>query len=215
MSRFRPSMTRWPWRISSAEAASSSTASSRRLEPVARKKPAAEPVALEDIVFEADEEPRRAGVALPAGPAAELVVDAPALVAVGADDVEPAQGRDRSRSSSCGPPSLMSVPRPAMLVEMVTAPGAPAWAMIAASSSSFLALSTSQAMPARVERRGELLRFPDARRADQDRPARGVDAGDLRGRAPRCLASLWVKTTSGRSRRTQGRCGGTTTTPRP
>ena len=42
----------------------------------------------------------------------------------------------------------MSVPRPAMLVEMVTAPGAPARATTAASSSSFLALRTSQGTPA-------------------------------------------------------------------
>ena len=40
----------------------------------------------------------------------------------------------RSRSASSVPPSLMSVPRPAMLVEMVTAPSAPASATIAASA---------------------------------------------------------------------------------
>ena len=51
-------------------------------------------------------------------------------------------------STSSEPPSTMSVPRPAMLVAMVTAPGRPAWAMICASRSCCLALSTSCAMPA-------------------------------------------------------------------
>ncbi|MNS91308.1 hypothetical protein D3C72_1253900 [compost metagenome] len=40
------------------------------------------------------------------------------------------------------PPSTMSVPRPAMLVAMVIMPGRPAWAMISASRSCCLALST-------------------------------------------------------------------------
>jgi len=47
------------------------------------------------------------------------------------------------------PPSLMSVPRPAMLVAMVTAPFAPASSMIMASRAWFLALSTSCLMPMR------------------------------------------------------------------
>ncbi len=42
------------------------------------------------VVFERDEEFRRAGIALAAGAAAQLVVDAPAFVALAADDVEPA-----------------------------------------------------------------------------------------------------------------------------
>ena len=93
MSRFRPSMTRWPWRIS-LRRRSSSTASSRRTSRWRLKKRRPEPVSLEDVVLEADEEPRRARIALAAGPAAELVVDAQALVPVRADDVEAAQGRD-------------------------------------------------------------------------------------------------------------------------
>ena len=42
----------------------------------------------QEIVFEADQEARFAGIALAPGPAAQLQVDAAALVAVGADDVE-------------------------------------------------------------------------------------------------------------------------------
>ena len=43
------------------------------------------------VVFERQVEPRRARVALAAGAAAQLIVDAPRLVALGADDVEPAE----------------------------------------------------------------------------------------------------------------------------
>ena len=42
------------------------------------------------VVFERQVEARRARVALPAGAAAQLVVDAPRLVALGADDVQAA-----------------------------------------------------------------------------------------------------------------------------
>ena len=96
----------------------------------------------------------RPGIALAAGAAAQLVVDPAALVPLGADDEQaagaraPAAARPRPRpgsavapsapsrssgGSSCAirmsalPPSWMSVPRPAMLVAMVTAPtGRPA-----------------------------------------------------------------------------------------
>ena len=95
---------------------------------------------------------RAPGIALAAGAAAQLVVDAPALMALGADRrrgrrppstfclnsaisarIRPprparsvALGMPRARCAmriSALPPSWMSVPRPAMLVAMVTAPG--------------------------------------------------------------------------------------------
>ena len=50
------------------------------------------------VVFERQVEARGAGVALTAGAAAQLVVDAPRLVALGADDVQAAQ---RATTSSC------------------------------------------------------------------------------------------------------------------
>ena len=108
------------------------------------------------IVFEREEELRGAGIALAAGAAAQLVVDAPALMPLAADDEEPAAverdlplgARSRRGCARCArasrsalvdarrvsrlrrisrlPPSWMSVPRPAMLVAMVTAPGPPA-----------------------------------------------------------------------------------------
>ncbi len=46
------------------------------------------------VVFEREVEARRAGVALAAGAAAELVVDAARLVALGRDDVQPAERDD-------------------------------------------------------------------------------------------------------------------------
>ena len=51
------------------------------------------------------------------------------------------------------PPSRMSVPRPAMLVEMVTEPGRPAWAMMSASLAWCLALRTLCLMAALVSSR--------------------------------------------------------------
>ena len=113
------------------------------------------------VVFQRQEELRVAGVALAAGAAAQLVVDAPAFMALGAEHEQPAGGerlvlqpRDLGRGCrrrrallsrsllssmsasswrmrmSALPPSWMSVPRPAMLVAMVIAPGTPAWATI-------------------------------------------------------------------------------------
>ena len=52
---------------------------------------AVDPVAHQQIVLEADEEPRLAGIALAPRAAAQLQVDAPALVAVRADDIEAAE----------------------------------------------------------------------------------------------------------------------------
>ncbi len=46
------------------------------------------------IVFEREEEARAAGIALAAGAAAQLVVDAARLVALGAEDVQAAGGQD-------------------------------------------------------------------------------------------------------------------------
>src|SRR5665811_2338714 len=48
--------------------------------------------ALHEVVFEREVEARRAGVALAPGAAAELVIDPARVVALGADDVEPARG---------------------------------------------------------------------------------------------------------------------------
>ena len=75
-------------------------------------------------------------------------------------------------SPAGSPPSLMSVPRPAMLVAMVTAPERPACATISASFSWYLAFSTSWRDAAPLEHLREDLALLDADRADQDRAAR-------------------------------------------
>ena len=55
-------------------------------------------------------------------------------------------------SCSGSPPSLMSTPRPAMLVAIVTAPRRPAWATVSPSRWAYsgFALRTSCLIPARV-----------------------------------------------------------------
>ena len=87
-------------------------------------------VAHQQIVFEAHEEARLARIALPSGAAPELKIDAAAFVTIRADHIEAAERRDLFVFRLVRPPRRMSVPRPAMFVEMVTAPSAPARAMI-------------------------------------------------------------------------------------
>ncbi|MNS87706.1 hypothetical protein D3C72_1216570 [compost metagenome] len=69
-----------------------------------------------------------------------------ALIAAFCSSVAPSPSSWISASSE--PPSTMSVPRPAMLVAMVTAAGRPALATMVASRSCCLALSTSCFTPA-------------------------------------------------------------------
>src|SRR5204863_118847 len=57
-------------------------------EPVHHLLDALRPEDAHEVVFEAEVEARRAGIALAAGAAAQLVVDAPRLVPLGADDVQ-------------------------------------------------------------------------------------------------------------------------------
>ena len=73
---------------------------------------------------------------------------------------------------ACGlPPSTMSVPRPAMLVAMVTAPGRPASATMCASRSCCLAFSTSCGMLRALQQLREPLGGLDRSGADQHRLA--------------------------------------------
>ena len=155
------------------------------------------------------------GVALPAGAAAQLVVDAPALVPVRADDVEAAERRQlRANAPASRPPRTMSVPRPAMFVEIVTAPGMPALATITASRASWRALSTRH-----LTRRARSARTSASDSATLAVPTRT-------GRPVACtraisserafiLAPRSVKTRSGSSTRLHGRFGGKTTVVSP
>ena len=97
----------------------------------------------DEVVLRGEVEAGLAGVALAARAAAQLVVDAARLVALGAEDVEARRAR---RTPS---PSLMSTPRPAMFVAIVTAPGWPASLMISASRSCCFAFRTLCGMPCR------------------------------------------------------------------
>ena len=162
------------------------------------------------VVLHRQVEPALARVALPAGTAAQLVVDPPRLVPLGAEHVEPAGlddlivlcrngfrrllervapgrfvllGRSRpgpgpracssaTAMNSALPPSMMSVPRPAMLVATVTAPLRPAWATISASRACSLAFSTLGRTPRFLSSAGEVLALLDAHGADEDRLAR-------------------------------------------
>ncbi len=92
MSKCWPSTTRCAWAIAARTAGESGEppASSRPW----RRSDSAEAVAGEEVVVDADEEPGGARIALTAGTASELAVDAQALVAARAEDVQPAQGDD-------------------------------------------------------------------------------------------------------------------------
>ncbi len=77
------------------------------------------------------------------------------------------------------PPRMMSVPRPAMLVAIVTIPLRPACATISASRLVVLGVQDLVLDPVLLEHVGDQLRLLDRGRADQDRPAGLVDLADL------------------------------------
>ena len=89
-----------------------------------------------EIVFEADVKARAARIALARATSAQLPIDAARFVPLRADDKQAAL--DPARPA----PSLMSVPRPAMLVEIVTVPACPARCTISASCMWYFAFST-------------------------------------------------------------------------
>jgi hypothetical protein len=85
---------------------------SRRLPFDQRLDGSCDPVALDEIVLQADEELRRTRVSLAAGAAAKLVVDTPTLMFVRTDDMQPAQGNHlgsstlrRTPEADVGPPA--------------------------------------------------------------------------------------------------------------
>ncbi|HZF08997.1 MAG TPA: hypothetical protein VFE33_09430 [Thermoanaerobaculia bacterium] len=147
-------------------------------------------VALQEVVRQADEEAGGAGVALAAGPAAQLIVDPPALVAVGADHIEPAQGDDLLPVALARPaePDVGAPPR------QVGRDGHRAGGAGLGDDLRLLAVVPGVQHPAGDPGRpeiaeigeigGEALRLKDAHRADEDRPAAFVDAGDLLAERP-------------------------------
>ena len=91
----------------------------------------------------------------------------------------PCRRSSSSARNSTEPPSMMSVPRPAMLVATVTAPRRPDWATMCASSAWCLAFSTVCGMPRRLSSPDRRLGLLDRHGADQDRLALGVPLGDV------------------------------------
>src|SRR6266853_1637929 len=74
--------------------------------------------------------------------------------------------------NSALPPSRISVPRPAMLVAIVTEPLRPACATNSASCAWYFAINTTcLSAPPPVEHRREFLGLFNRHRADQDGPA--------------------------------------------
>ena len=163
MSKLRASTLRCAFSIERVTMPASIASPSGIFRPLHDRRDAVAGEDAHQIVVERQVEARRARVALAAGAAAQLVVDAAGLVPLGADDVQPAErdhlascvlchssrsfgdaarfgsliarlvGLDALDCFSRLPPSTMSVPRPAMLVAIVITPGRPAWATISAS----------------------------------------------------------------------------------
>lgn len=109
------------------------------------------------------------------------------------------------------PPSRMSVPRPAMLVEMVTALTRPLWATISASRCTFsgLALSTSWVMPFSVRSADSVsLCSTEVVPTSTGRPFLFIRATSVTTAFH--FAVLRRNTTSGESMRELGRLVGTT-----
>ena len=77
------------------------------------------------------------------------------------------------------PPSMMSVPRPAMLVATVTAPLRPAWATIAASALVVLGVEDLVRDALAAQLVGEVLALLHRHGADEDRLALAVPADDV------------------------------------
>ena len=108
---------------------------------------AADPLRAEaahELVFERDVEARRARIALAAGATAKLVVDAAA-------SWRSVPMMCRPPASATPGPSMMSVPRPAMLVAIVTTPGWPASGDDGRLALVLLGVEHSCAMPRCVE----------------------------------------------------------------
>ena len=210
--------------------------------------PAVEPA--HQLVAQGQVEPRLARVALPAGAAAQLVVDAPRLVPLGAQHVQPARLADllglggdllahlarrrrprpprtprgsppgpgpRPRSSTSArnsglPPSMMSVPRPAMLVATVTAPARPACATIVRLALVLLGVEHLVRHLQLHQQLRQVLRLLHAGGADQHRLARRRGAR----RCPRRRRRTWPPRScrSGRTGRRGPSAGSSGSTPR-
>ena len=108
----------------------------------------------------------------------------------------------------------MSVPRPAIWVDTVIAPAAPASATIAASSASFFAFSTTQGRPSRTN--WAASRSDSATSSVPSSTGRpdSCAAATALTTAPSLSSTCWYSR-SGSSSRIHGRFGGMTATSSP
>src|SRR5260221_3754841 len=144
------------------------------LRPRARRDQPLHPVAREQVVLEAPEETRGAGIALAPGPAAKLQVDAPGLVAIGADDVQAAERYHRLPSALVLSAQADVRASPRHVGGDRHRPGRArarhdARLPLVVARVEDLALHAVRAQP-----RGQALGFGDGERAHQDRAAGGV-----------------------------------------
>ena len=93
--------------------------------------------------------------------------------------MKPAFCRSFLARNSALPPSMMSVPRPAMLVATVTAPNLPAWATISASFSWFFGVQHVVLDAFLIQQPGEQLGLLDGGGTGQDGLALLVAGHDL------------------------------------
>ncbi len=108
----------------------------------------------------------------------------------------------------------MSVPRPAICVDTVIAPRAPASLMIAASSASFLAFSTTQGRSAAAS--WVATRSDSAMSRVPIRTGRPAACAAAISAMTACSLPAWVAySRSGSSSRTEGRLDGITATSSP
>ena len=122
------------------------------------------------VVLQGDEEARRSGVALPAGAAAELVVDPPALVLVGADHIEAAQFDHALAEADVGP-AARHVRRDRHSAALPCPRDDRRFALVVAGIEDFVGHVRQQ--------RAETLGIRDAGGADQNRLADRVRPADL------------------------------------
>src|SRR5579864_7100334 len=127
---------------------------------------------LHQVVFERDEKAARAWIALPAGAPAELVVDATALVPLGADDVKAAHlGYARSEHDVCAAAGHVGGDRDPFGLPCLSHNGRLPLVLLGVEH---VVLHTST-----LEHLGQAFRFFDRYRADQDWAAELVHLDNL------------------------------------
>ena len=136
-------------------------------------------ITLDQVIFEADEEAGGSWIALPPGAPAELIVDSPTLVAIGAQNEQAAERRHLVPFFDV-PAAQDDVGAPPRHVRR---DGDGSHAAGAGDDARFervlLRVQNLTRDRAGCQRRAELLGFADGGRADENRSARAMDARDF------------------------------------